>query len=141
MAQISENFNWKEFEHSDIAEKKDICNVVCSFDVRDAILALVKEVLQPLRTAVGKPLHINSGYRCKELNALVGGVATSQHVKGEAADIAADKPIELARIAIANHLPFDQMIVYPTFVHFSHKLRGEQRGQVLYNKSYKGEKL
>lgn len=141
MGTISENFSWKEFEHSDIADKKCICNVVHTFDVRDAILALVKEVLQPLRNAVGKPLTINSGYRCDELNDAVGGVATSQHVKGEAADIASENPIELARIAVNAQLPFDQMIIYPTFVHFSHRLKGEQRGQILYNKAYKGERL
>ena len=33
------------------------------------------------------------------------------------------------------------MIIYPTFVHFSHKLHGEQRRQVLYNKSYKGRRI
>ena len=141
MGTISESFSWKEFEHSDVAEKKGICNVVHTFEVRDAILALVKDVLQPLRNAVGKPLKINSGYRCEELNNAVGGVATSQHVKGEAADIASANPIELARIAVNEQLPFDQMIIYPKFVHFSHKLEGEQRGQILYNKSYKGERL
>ena len=39
------------------------------------------------------------------------------------------------------HPPYDQMILYPTFVHFSHRLNGKQRGQTLYNKRYKGEKV
>lgn len=141
MNTISKNFSYREFEASRTAEEKGICNVICSFDVRDAIKSLVDNVLQPLRDIAGVPLQINSGYRCEELNAAIGGVPTSQHVKGEAADVAFPQPIELARMAAANHLPFDQMIIYPTFVHFSHKLKGEQRGQILYNKSYKGEKL
>ena len=141
MGTISKDFSFSEFEDSKIAEEKGIYNVVRSFAVRDAIKSLVDNVLQPLRDIAGVPLRINSGYRCSELNAAVGGVPTSQHVKGEAADVAFPKPIELARMAADNHLPFDQMIIYPTFVHFSHKLEGKQRRQILYNKSYKGEKL
>ena len=141
MGTISKDFSYREFEASATADRKGICNVVTSFEVRDAILSLVENVLQPLRDAWGKPLHINSGYRCRQLNEAVGGVPTSQHVKGEAADIAADSPAELARLAVSLGLPFDQMILYPTFVHFSHKLSGSQRGQVLYNWRYKGERL
>jgi hypothetical protein len=43
-------------------------------------------VLQPLRDRFG-PIRINSGYRCPELNEAVGGVQSSQHMRGEAADI------------------------------------------------------
>lgn len=141
MGTISKDFSFSEFESSKIAEEKGICNVIRSFAVRDALKSLVDNVLQPLRDIAGVPLRINSGYRCSELNAAVGGVPTSQHVKGEAADVAFPKPIELARMAADNHLPFDQMIIYPTFVHFSHKLNGEQRRQIIYNKSYTDEKL
>lgn len=141
MGTISKDFSFREFEDSKIAEEKGICNIVRSFAVRDAMKSLVDNVLQPLRDIAGVPLHINSGYRCEELNAAVGGVPTSQHVKGEAADVAFPKPIELARMAVDNYLPFDQMIIYPTFVHFSHKLNGKQRHQILYSKSYKDEKL
>ena len=99
------------------------------------------EVLEPLREAWGAPLTISSGYRCPEVNAGVGGVPTSQHVLGEAADVAVTEPLRLARQAMDLHLPFDQMIVYPTFVHFSHKLSGGQRGQILYNHRYTGPRL
>lgn len=141
MGTISKDFSYKEFEASAVADRKQICNVIVSFDVRDSIKALVEDVLQPLRDAWGKPLHINSGFRCRELNEAVGGVPTSQHVKGEASDVACDNPVELARLAVSLNLPYDQLIVYPTFVHFSHKLNGEQRKQVLYNKAYKGEEI
>ena len=141
MGTISKNFSYSEFEASDKADEKGICNVITTFEVRDAVKALVDTVLQPLRDAWGKPLHVNSGYRCPQLNKEVGGMPTSQHVKGEAADVACDKPVELARLAKALRLPYDQMILYPTFVHFSHRMKGQQRGQTLYNKSYKGEKV
>lgn len=141
MGTISENFSYREFEKSATAEKKGITNVITNVTVRDSIKALVDEVLQPLRTAWGKPLDINSGYRCPELNMEVGGEPTSQHTKGEAADVACDSPLELARLACDLCLPFDQMGIYPTFVHFSHKLGGSQRGQIFYSRNYKGERL
>lgn len=141
MGTISKDFSYREFERSEVADAKRICNIITSFEVRDSILALTENVLQPLRDAWGKPLKVNSGYRCKALNAAVGGVPTSQHVKGEAADIAAGDPVKLARLAVKLGLPFDQMILYPTFVHFSHRLNGEQRGQICYNWRYEGEKV
>lgn len=141
MGTITKDFSYREFERSEVADAKHICNVITSFEVRDSILALTENVLQPLRDAWGKPLKVNSGYRCKALNAAVGGVPTSQHVKGEAADIAAGDPVKLARLAVKLGLPFDQMILYPTFVHFSHRLNGEQRGQICYNWRYKGDKV
>ena len=141
MGTISKNFSYREFEESRIATERGICNIITSFDVRDSVKALVLNVLQPLRDAWGKSLKINSGYRCPELNKVVGGVGNSQHTKGEAADVASDNPYELAKMAKELNLPFDQMILYPTFVHFSHKLKGPQRGYIGYNKSYKGKRL
>lgn len=51
------------------------------------LINLVNNILDPLREAWGAPIIIGSGYRCPELNKLVGGVKNSQHVTGEAADI------------------------------------------------------
>ena len=141
MGTISKNFSYREFEESETAKARGITNVISSFEARDAVRELTNTVLQPLRDAWGLPLHVNSGYRCPKLNAAVGGAATSQHTKGEAADIKAEHPIKLAQLAYDLGLPYDQMIIYPTFVHFSHKLHGEQRRQVLYNKSYKGRRI
>lgn len=143
MGSLSKHFDWREFEKSDIASRYHIQNNITSFDVRDSIKALVDNVLQPLREAWGKPLTIKSGYRSPELNShpLIGGAPTSQHVKGEAADVVCSDPLKLAKLAVWMGLPFDQLIVYPTFVHFSHKLDGEQREQVLYAKSYTGKRL
>lgn len=138
---ISENFSYEEFEESVKAEENKIDNSIPSPEVKEHIKALVLNVLQPLRAAWGKPLVLNSGYRCPALNKIVGGRPTSQHLKGEAADVRTDSPYQLACLASKLKLPYDQMILYPEFVHFSHKLNGEQRGQILYNKSYKGERL
>lgn len=141
MGTISKDFSYSEFERSETAERLGIVNVIASARVRDSIQALVINVLQPLRTALGVEMPVNSGYRCPELNEAVGGVPASQHLRGEAADIATPMPLRMARKAVEMGLPFDQMGVYPTFVHFSYKLGGPQRGQIFYSRNYKGERL
>ena len=141
MGTISKNFSYSEFERSETAERKGIVNVIATARVRDSIQALVLNVLQPLRTALGVEMHINSGYRCPELNEAVGGVPNSMHLRGEAAGVATPTPLRLARKAVEMGLPFDQIGIYPTFVHFSHRLGGPQRGQIFYSKNYKGERL
>ena len=147
MGTISKNFSYAEFEASDTAKKKHITNVITTFEIRDAVKALTLFVLQPLRDLYGRPMEINSGYRCPKLNALVGGVPSSQHVKGEAADIKTGNQTESYRLArLAKTTPaimreIDQMILYPTFVHFSHRRVGVQRNQILYNKNYKGRRV
>lgn len=138
---ISKNFTFAEFTKSDTAKRLHINNAITSWEVRDNIIALVEDVLQPLRDAWGGPLFINSGYRCPELNEAVDGVPTSQHVKGQAADVGVIDPLALAKLAIKKKINFDQMIVYPSFVHFSYKKDGENRGEVFYSAKYRGPKL
>ena len=140
-ARISKNFTWSEFTKSDTAKRLHINNAITSWEVRDNIKALVEDVLQPLREAWGGPLFINSGYRCLDLNKAVGGVPTSQHVLGQACDVGCTDPYALAQLAKKMNLGFDQMIIYPSFVHFSYKKEGENRGKVLYSAKYRGPKL
>ncbi len=87
MGTITENFSYAEFEASDTAKARGICNVITTFAVRDAVKELAVNLLQPLRDAWGSGLTVTSGYRCPELNRAVGGSATSAHVYGWAADI------------------------------------------------------
>jgi len=104
--------------------------------VRENIVALVDNVLDPAREQFGGPISVNSGYRCARHNAAVGGVPASQHLRGEAADIAPAglqvtayglKELErLARIIVENG-KFDQLIIYPTFIHVSWKRSGCNR--------------
>ena len=61
MGTISKNFSYSEFEWSEKAEELGIVNVIPTARVRDSIDALVLNVLQPLRTAWGAELVINSG--------------------------------------------------------------------------------
>ena len=48
---------------------------------------LCNEVLEPARKKYGHPIRVTSGYRCPKLNDLVGGVKTSRHLTGQAADL------------------------------------------------------
>lgn len=150
MGTISKSFSWSEFEatsHAKELERRGVRNVIPSFEVRDAVIALVRKVLQPLRDIYQKPMKVNSGYRCPMLNEIVGGVPSSQHVKGEAADIHTGSPLETYRLAhLAKSTPeiwaeIDQLICYDTFLHISHKRVGVQRHQLLFNKSYRGRRL
>ena len=50
---------------------------------------LVQQLLDPIREAWGEPIVVSSGYRCKELNTLIGGVKNSHHMLGCAADLIA----------------------------------------------------
>lgn len=149
MGTVSKNFDYKEFEKTDVPGMQ-VKNTITSVDVRDSIKELVDTVIQPLRDAWGKPLAINSGYRCPEVNKAVGGQPTSQHCSGSAADVCpfgrnGHGDVETVRqlaITVRNlGLPFDQMILYPSFLHLSHKRSGTQRGQILYNRRYTGEKI
>ena len=50
---------------------------------------LIQQLLDPIREAWGEPIVVSSGYRCKELNTLIGGVKNSHHMLGCVADIIA----------------------------------------------------
>lgn len=130
---LSKNFELREFTRSETASRLGIVNEPGVEQIEN-ITALVTDVLQPLREMYNAPLMINSGYRCPELNKAVGGVETSQHIKGEAADVNVADPRRLFDMARKSKLHFDQIILYSSFVHISHKKYGTNRRNVLYAK-------
>ena len=92
--QLTSHFTLEEFTRSEIASCYHIDNTLDPSHSEDAetianIRALCQHVLEPLRQCYGKPIVINSGYRCKTLNGHpeVGGKCKSQHLTGEAADL------------------------------------------------------
>lgn len=107
-------FTIAELTKSATAKRKGIDNSPSS-TVMANLTALVEKVLDPLREAYGKPIVVTSGYRCERLNRAVGGALSSQHVKGQAADIRSvqDTPEEnkkLYDLIVKLGLPFDQLI-------------------------------
>ena len=96
---------------------------------------LVDHVLDPLRVKYGKPITINSGYRSLKVNKKVGGVNTSQHCKGEAADITGGNRSE--NIILFNLIKdsgkYDQLINEYDYkwVHVSYKTSGNRKQIVI----------
>lgn len=130
---LSENFDLEEFTRSDKAKELGITNEPGEKELA-ALRVLVSRTIQPLRDKLGVPIHVNSGYRCPELNKAVGGVPTSQHQKGEAADLSIDgKASDILEALENNNIPFDQAILYrkQNFLHVSLKLDGVQRSNVI----------
>lgn len=82
----SEFFSLAELTRSDTAARHKIDNTP-NKAIIDNLQFGVDMVLDPLRRLYGKPIKINSGFRCEQLNKLVGGVTNSWHQVGNAADI------------------------------------------------------
>jgi uncharacterized protein YcbK (DUF882 family) len=127
-------FTIEELCQSTTADRKGIDNR-CSNEIAANLTALVDNVLDPLRIWYGKPITVNSGYRCPALNKVVGGAATSRHMSGQAADIDTGdrQQNKLLFEYIRKNLPFDQLIDESNFawVHVSYLADGKNRSQVL----------
>ena len=80
------HFELSEFLKSDVAKSRNIDNTP-TFEIVEHIEELVDNFLEPMRNALGLPVVVSSGYRCKKLNTAVGGVYNSAHLTGYAADI------------------------------------------------------
>ena len=83
---ITKNFSREELLASATAKRLKIDNTPTK-EQEARLYLLAYQILQPLRDRYGKPIRVSSGFRCKALNKAVGGVPTSQHQKGEAADL------------------------------------------------------
>ena len=128
----SSSISFHVANHSQMAIERGILNEPDA-EQREAIQQLVDHLLQPLRERVGEAIAITSGFRNQEVNRLVGGVPTSQHTKGEAADCyCASGPEHLLQVLLDSGLPFDQAIVYrrKRFLHLSYR-QGQCRKMVL----------
>jgi zinc D-Ala-D-Ala carboxypeptidase len=82
---LTEHFSLWEMTRSGTAIRKGIDNIPTAED-KERLRKLCQNVLEPLRRRFGM-IRVTSGYRSEQLNKAVGGVACSQHLRGEAADI------------------------------------------------------
>lgn len=115
------NFTISELIHSDTAIRHNINNMP-DINSLDCMLDLIVYCLQPIREKIKKPMIITSGFRNKEVNKLVGGSSTSQHTKGQAADIKVSgmTPSKLYTYILNSGIEYDQLILEPTWVHISY---------------------
>lgn len=109
---MAKYFTLGELCKSDVAVEKRIENTPDNPTI-ERIQALMDECLDKVRQMWGKPIGVNSGYRCYELNKAVGGAKNSQHLRGEAADITTgskENNRKLFDLIVASDIPFDQLI-------------------------------
>ena len=83
---LSKNFALSELTYSNAADSYNIENTPGRLELEN-LKKLCNDILQPIRDKFGKSIYVNSGYRNPKVNRLVGGSSSSQHIKGEAADI------------------------------------------------------
>ena len=133
----SEHFTIDELCRSQVA----VCLGIDNEPKREDIIANLKILAFYTLEAVrllndNKPITITSGYRCKELNKAVGGVSTSQHQNGCAADFVVGSAEENRRlfekIKSSGSVPFDQLILEPKagWIHISY-VDGGNRFQII----------
>ena len=135
---LSKNFTLEELCASDTAKAKGIKNEPGIQEVVN-LTALCSNVLQPLRNWWGREVKIGSGYRSAKLNAAVGGVANSQHMNGQAADLCIDGDIQKGKNWfewIRNRCEFDQLIWEHNakgsyWVHVSFRNEGNNRKMII----------
>jgi uncharacterized protein YcbK (DUF882 family) len=105
---LSENFTLDELTHTDHREFDNTPN-----ESELANLTRLAAFLETVKSAIGgKPIIVNSAFRCKQVNDAVGSSDKSQHRVGCAADIRVPQmtPDEVVKAIIAASLPFDQVI-------------------------------
>lgn len=143
--QLSPHFQLREFTESATACKHGIQNVPPQEAVQN-LKALCNGTLEPLRKDLGLPVVITSGYRTKALNNMLAHSSErSQHMQGQAADFyvgwnGSDKDMPSRRellirafrlIITSEQIDYDQLILYPTFIHVSYASRERNRHTIL----------
>jgi zinc D-Ala-D-Ala carboxypeptidase len=107
---LSKNFSVAELSKSEAAVRLGLDNTP-SLTVIDNLQALVDAVLQPVRDKFG-PITVTSGYRSPAVNKTIGGSATSDHCKGQAADFEVmGMPNKELATWIRDNLEFTQLIL------------------------------
>jgi zinc D-Ala-D-Ala carboxypeptidase len=142
---ISKHISSKEGVYSNTAIRRGIDNTPGEYELQNMEL-LAKNVFEPLREHVGKPIKINSFYRSVELNSAIGGSSKSQHCQGRAIDID-DTYGHMSNADmyywLKDNVDFDQMIwefgteENPNWVHISYVDGDSNRKRCL--QAYKDE--
>ena len=134
---LSPHFSLKEMTDSQTAVKYGIANVPSEQEIEN-LSRLCQGTLEPLREALQLPVVITSGFRTKALNdRLAHSSERSQHMQGCAADFyvscaGREVLIKAFRLIITSHeIDYDQLILYPNFIHVSYVSKERNRHNIL----------
>lgn len=137
--QLTKNFTLEEMCYSDTARANNIDNLTTNRVIVDNLQALCKNILQPVRDKFGT-VRVSSGYRCLRLNRKLGSKDTSQHTKGQAADIDKIGKATLREVFdyIKHNLDYDQLLFETNskgvkWIHVSYVSKGNNRHQCIDN--------
>lgn len=113
---LSEHFTLEELTFTNHREYDNTPN-----QVQIDNLTRLAEFLEEVRSLLGKPILVDSGFRSPEVNHAVGSTFVSQHLRGCAADIRVPgmTPAEVVKAIHGSDLPFDQLILELTWTHIS----------------------
>lgn len=117
---LTVHFTLKELTASTTAQRRGIDNSP-PLEVLANIYKLAVG-LENVRSLLGKPMQINSGYRCPDLNKIIGGAAKSAHMDGFAADFICPQfgtPLQIVKAIAASEIAFDKCIQERAWVHIS----------------------
>lgn len=138
--QLTKNLRLSECVKSDAALRAGINNWPTDKNIIENLRAVAQHVWQPVRDHYNFPMSPSSGYRSVEVNRLIGGSKTSQHVKGEALDfeVPGVSNFEVA-CWIRDNCEFDQLILefytpgVPNsgWIHASYRRDGQNRKECL----------
>jgi|TARA_R110000803_G_scaffold125841_1_gene193384 hypothetical protein len=108
---LSEHFALWELTKSQVADRNNIKNLPDEESTQN-LGSTCEEILEPVRRHYGKPIAPSSGYRCLELNRVLGSSDRSQHTTGQAVDfeVPGVANMDLARW-IMDNVDYDQLIL------------------------------
>jgi putative chitinase len=125
---LSEHFTLDEMIFSSTAQRLNIDNSPPLEVVAHLTVAAIS--MEKVRALLANPIRVNSGYRCPDLNKVVGGSKTSAHMTGYAVDFVCPKfgaPIQIVKAIAESGIVFDQCIQEGSWVHISFDPRARRQ--------------
>lgn len=117
---LSAHFTLDQLTASEVALRRGLDNIPDAETIEN--LRELARGLEQVRSLLGHPMHISSGYRSPKVNSAVGGSPTSAHVQGHAADFVCPSygpPKEICKAIRDSDIDFDQLIYEGDWCHIS----------------------
>jgi len=138
---LSAHFALAELTVSQIAARNGIDNTPNEAQTEN--LRRLAQTLEQVRAVLGKPVTVNSAFRSIAINSAIGGVPTSEHCDGRAADIicpAYGTPYQVAKAIESANIDFNQLIYEGSWVHISIPKYGSAPKNIIMTAKFSGGK-